>query len=86
MQAKEKSSNSSGFKPKKVSDLTTLKNMSLQIKKGEFVCIIGDVGSGKSSVLNSMIGDLLYLEKDFYQVFKGMEVNDYLSSRIRQLS
>ena len=33
-----------------------------------------------------MIGDLLYLESDFYQVFKGMEVNDYLTSRIRQLS
>ena len=86
MQAKDKSSSNTVFKPKKVSDFTTLKNMSLQIKKGEFVCIIGDVGSGKSSVLNSIIGDLLYLESDFYHVFKGMEVNDYLSSRIRQLS
>jgi ABC-type lipoprotein export system ATPase subunit len=60
--------------------------MSLSIKKGDFVCIIGDVGSGKSSVLNSLIGDLLFLEKDFYSVFKNMELNDYLSDRICQLS
>ena len=58
------------------------RSMSLQIKKGDFVCIIGDVGSGKSSILNSLIGDLLYLENDFYQVFKGMEINDYLTQRI----
>ena len=60
--------------------------MSLNIKKGSFVCIIGDVGSGKSSILNSLIGDLLYLESDFYQVFKNMEINDYLTQRICQLS
>jgi len=29
------------------------------------VCIIGDVGSGKSSLLSSIIGDLLYADHDF---------------------
>ena len=38
----------------------TLKNLDLSIKQGEFVCIIGDVGSGKSSLLNAIIGDLQY--------------------------
>jgi ABC-type lipoprotein export system ATPase subunit len=38
-----------------------LKNINLKIKKEEFVCIIGDVGSGKSSLLSAMIGDLLYI-------------------------
>ena len=42
-----------------------LKDINLTIKHGEFVCIIGDVGSGKSSLLNSIIGDLLYLDFDF---------------------
>jgi ABC-type lipoprotein export system ATPase subunit len=35
--------------------------LNLEIKKGEFVCIIGDVGSGKSSLLSALIGDLLYV-------------------------
>jgi ATP-binding cassette, subfamily C (CFTR/MRP), member 1 len=38
----------------------TLKKMNLTIKKGEFVCIIGGIGSGKSSLLSSLIGDMLY--------------------------
>jgi ABC-type lipoprotein export system ATPase subunit len=36
----------------------------LEIKKGEFVCIIGDVGSGKSSLLSALIGDLLYVNQE----------------------
>ena len=39
----------------------TLKSINLSIRKGEFVCIIGDVGSGKSSLLNAIIGDLIYV-------------------------
>ena len=47
--------------PKKVSydSFVTLKDIELKIKKGEFVCIIGDVGSGKSSILSTVIGDLI---------------------------
>ena len=41
-----------------VSDLVCLKNVSLKVKKGEFVCIIGDVGAGKSSLLSSILGEL----------------------------
>lgn len=33
--------------------------MDLTIKKGEFVCIIGEIGSGKSSILSSVLGDML---------------------------
>ena len=36
-----------------------LKDFELTVKKGEFVCIIGDVGSGKSSILSAIIGDLI---------------------------
>ena len=44
-----------------IQDTIALKNFGLNINKGEFVCIIGDVGSGKSSLLSSLIGDLLYI-------------------------
>lgn len=42
-----------------------VRNLDLQINKGEFVCIIGDVGSGKSSLLSALIGDLLHLPQEF---------------------
>ena len=51
-------------KPKesqKLNNFLALKKLDFQIKKGEFVCIIGDVGSGKSSLLQAIIGDMLYL-------------------------
>ena len=40
--------------------------MGITIKKGEFVCIIGDVGAGKSSLLNAIIGELIYTSPTFY--------------------
>ena len=46
---------------KSLSKFMTLKTIELQVKKGEFLCIIGDVGSGKSSLLSSIIGDLIYV-------------------------
>lgn len=47
-------------------DFLALKEVNLKIKKGEFVCVIGDVGSGKSSLLSSIVGDLLYANSGFY--------------------
>lgn len=44
-----------------VTSLMALESLNLKIMKGKFVCIIGDVGSGKSSLLSSIIGDMLYL-------------------------
>lgn len=37
-----------------------LKNLDLTVQKGEFVCIIGPIGSGKSSLLSTIIGDMIY--------------------------
>jgi len=42
----------------------SLLKMNLNIPKGAFVCIIGDVGSGKSSLLSAIIGDMLYLSEE----------------------
>ena len=66
--------------------MTTLKDFDITVKKGEFICIIGDVASGKSSVLSSLIGDLLFLESDFFNLFRKMEVNEYLRDRMLELS
>jgi ABC-type uncharacterized transport system ATPase component len=38
-----------------------LRNLDLKIKKGSFVCIIGDVGAGKSSLLSIIFGDLRHI-------------------------
>ena len=37
----------------------TLKNINLTISKGEFVCIIGEVGGGKSSLLYAILNNLI---------------------------
>lgn len=44
--------------------MANLQEIDLQVKKGEFVCIIGDVGAGKSSLISALIGDMLYLTSD----------------------
>ena len=36
-----------------------LRDINLTIKKGEFVCIIGEVGSGKSSLLNAILNNMI---------------------------
>ena len=45
-------------------EFITLKDIDLQIRKGEFVCVVGDVGSGKSSLFNAINGDMIYIPTD----------------------
>ena len=52
-------------------------DLDLSVKQGEFVCVIGDVGSGKSSLLSAMIGDLLYANPQF--------MNEHASSRLNNI-
>ena len=42
--------------------LEVLHNVNLQVEKGEFVYIIGKVGSGKSSLLKTIYGELAIKE------------------------
>jgi len=46
-------------KQSKLDTIVSLKNIDVKIKKGDLVFIIGKVGSGKSSLLSAIIGDLL---------------------------
>lgn len=39
-----------------------LSNINLKVKKGELDCIVGRVGSGKSSIIQSLLGDLYKLD------------------------
>lgn len=59
-----------------VNDLVVLKDIGLKVRRGEFVCIIGDVGSGKSSLLSSILGDLQYLDNNFMRDYGHYKVAD----------
>ena len=50
-----------------IDDVLVLRDVNLKIKKGELVCILGDVASGKSSLFSAIIGDMLHLTEDFIQ-------------------
>ena len=43
-----------------------LNNINLTIKKGEFICIIGETGSGKSSLLHSILNNMQILTKNSF--------------------
>ena len=50
-----------GFKDQK---LYALKNINFTVKEGEFVCIIGEVGSGKSSLIQALLNNMIQINKD----------------------
>ena len=47
-----------------LNNIIDLKDINLQVKKGEFVVIIGEVASGKSTLLNAIIGEMVYLPQN----------------------
>ena len=55
-------------------DFTALKNVDLQIKKGEFISLIGHSGCGKSTVLNVVAG--LYQATSGGVLLNNKEVNE----------
>ena len=57
-----------------IHDLITLKDIELEIRKGEFVAIVGEIRSGKSSIFNSIIGDMLYVNDETIQEYKNNEI------------
>ena len=56
-----------------------LKQLNLEIKKGELVTIIGETGSGKSCLVNSILNNLELLDKDnkakYNQVVEACQLN-----------
>lgn len=60
-------------KQRKLDNVVCLKDIDLKIKKGQFVCIIGKVGSGKSSLLSALIGDLLPVPEQIIGSYQGKD-------------
>jgi ABC-type nitrate/sulfonate/bicarbonate transport system ATPase subunit len=61
-------------------------DLDLSVRQGEFVCVIGDVGSGKSSLLSAMIGDLLYANPQFMNEHASSRLNNILKRALTELS
>jgi len=59
--------------PGEATETIILKEINLSVKKGEFIAVIGSVGSGKSSLLNALIENMKYipLEVDSKVAVKG---------------
>ena len=64
-------------------DKITLKNINLDIKKGEFVAVIGEIGSGKSSLISSIIGYMLYIDKDIVYSYKDFQISNPSKSKAK---
>lgn len=45
-------------------EMITLKSIDLKVRRGEFVAIVGEVGSGKSSLISAFIGDMIYIDNE----------------------
>lgn len=61
-----------------------LKNINLNIKKGEFVCVIGDVGSGKSNLLNAINGEMLHCPKELLEGKENSEFDQKFYDEFQQ--
>jgi ATP-binding cassette, subfamily C (CFTR/MRP), member 1 len=70
----------------KVADSIQIKDLSLKIHKGEFICIIGGVGSGKSSLISALLGDMIYMDQDTINEFQGKKMDDDVRNEIIQRS
>jgi ABC-type uncharacterized transport system ATPase component len=44
-----------------IQNFLNLKDINLEVKKGEFICVIGDVGAGKSSLFSAINGDMIFV-------------------------
>ena len=64
-----------------------LKGVNIEIKKGEFVCIMGKSGSGKSTLLN-ILSTLDYLDSGevFFEKQKISNISESESSKLRRES
>ncbi|KAL4454971.1 hypothetical protein ABPG74_006353 [Tetrahymena malaccensis] len=63
---------------KEKNDIYILKNINITIPKGKLVAIIGDVGCGKSSLLQSVIGEMKYDDQNELNMPK-VEINGDIS-------
>jgi len=44
-----------------LTDCIDLHNIDFKVRKGEFITVVGSVGSGKSSLLSAITGNMIYI-------------------------
>ena len=59
--AKRKTDYELEYSSRNLNSIVNLKDIDVKIEKGEFTVIIGEVGSGKTSLLNAMLGEMMYI-------------------------
>jgi len=57
----------------KLSEVIHLKDISIDIKKGEFVCIIGEIGAGKTNLFNALLGDMYNITDPIVDYMGGLD-------------
>ena len=82
----ESSSENSDDNKLKFEDSIQIKNISLKIYQGEFIWIIGEVGSGKSSLLNAILGDMIYVNDDIIEEYRSQIINEDIIHNINWVS
>lgn len=65
------------LQPRSLDHILNIKDIDLKVKKGEFVVIVGEVGSGKTSLLNTIIGEMIHVPQK--------EI-DFIGDRMRKIS
>lgn len=70
----------------RVMESIQITDLNLQIHKGEFICVIGAVGSGKSSLIHALLGDMIYMNKEMIDEYKDSYMNDEVRHEIIERS
>lgn len=61
---------------RQLDNIVCLRDITLKVRKGQFVCIIGRTGSGKSSLLSAICGELLPVPQRLVDFYRGAEGPD----------
>ena len=91
LEANNTTNNSEGSEGSSEHDLKLIENiqvkdLNLKIHKGEFICVIGEVGSGKSSLISAILGDMIYLDQNMIDQYSEDLMNTELRRKINQES
>ena len=56
---------------RKLENIVCLKDITVKIPKGSFVCVVGKIGCGKTSLIQAMLGEMLPISDEIINSYKG---------------